>query len=197
MRRSASVVLVATVGLLCASAVWAQEDVKKPRKQPQKAAQYQIPVLNQWLEGISLTEEEKPKVEALCKEYAPAFDALQKRMNEIFTEEQLKARKEVAAKAKAEGKKPQEIGKLQLEAVKLTPEQKEKWAKIQAERRELQKKLAKALLEVLTPDHRAVVEPRIAKLLKAAPPKREVAPEKAAKKERGKEKRAEEKKAEK
>ena len=197
MRRSASVVLVATVGLLCASAVWAQEDVKKPRKQPQKAAQYQIPVLNQWLEGISLTEEEKPKVEALCKEYAAAFDALQKRMNEIFTEEQLKARKEVAAKAKAEGKKPQEIGKLQLEAVKLTPEQKEKWAKIQAERRELQQKLAKALLEVLTPDHRAVVEPRIAKLLKAAPPKKEVPSEKPAKKERAKGKSAEEKKVDK
>jgi DNA-binding MarR family transcriptional regulator len=191
------VVLLATVGLLFASAVWAQEDVKKPRKQPQEAPQYQIPVLNQWLEGISLTEEEKRKVEALCKEYAPTFDALQKRMNEIFTEEQLKARKEIAAKAKAEGKKPQEIGKLQQEAVKLTPEQKEKWAKIQADRRELQQKLAKALLEVLTPDHRAVVEPRVAKLLKAAPPKKDTPSEKPAKKERVKDKPAEEKKVEK
>jgi len=197
MRRSLSVVLLATVGLLFASAVWAQEDVKKPRKQPREAPQYQIPVLNQWLEGISLTEEEKRKVEALCKEYAPTFDALQKRMNEIFTEEQLKARKEIAAKAKAEGKKPQEIGKLQQEAVKLTPEQKEKWAKIQAERRELQQKFAKALLEVLTPDHRAVVEPRVAKLLKAAPPKKDTPSEKPAKKERVKDKPAEEKKVEK
>jgi len=194
MRCLASLVFVAAAGLCVASVAWAQEGVKKPRKQAEKGAQLQVPGLDQWLEGVSLTEEEKQKDEALRKEYGPTFTALQQQMNEIFTEEQLKIRKEIAAKGKAEGKKPQEIAKLQAEAVELKPDQKEKLAKIQSERRELQQKLAKALLEVLTPEHRAVVEPRVAKLLKPVPPKKEAPKEKPVKKEKAKEKRAEEKK---
>ncbi len=88
-----------------------------------KQAQPQIPVLEQWLKGLTLSEEEKQKIAGIQKEFAPLFVKLQQRNREIFTEEQWKKRQEIAAKGKAEGKSQEEIAKLQAEGVELKPEQ--------------------------------------------------------------------------
>lgn len=159
---------VALVICLVAGVASAQEATQKPKKPTTP----QIPVLDAWLEGVELSAEQKGKVEALKRELGPAFAEVNKRAEAVYTEEQRKVRRDIAAKARAEGKQPQEIRKLQEEAVKLTPEQKEKLDQLMAERRELQRKLAKHLLEILTPEQRATVEPRLEKTLKAGQAKK-------------------------
>ncbi|MCS7238624.1 MAG: hypothetical protein NZ899_10200 [Thermoguttaceae bacterium] len=175
----AAVVLGVVAGLVVGVA-WAQEVKQKPKKEP-KPAQPQIPALDQWLRGVELSAEQKEKVEALKREFAPAIAEVNKAMEGVFTEEQRKIRREIAAKGKAEGKTPQEVRKLQDEAVKLTPEQKEKIAQLTAQRREVLQKLAKHLLEILTPEQKQVVEPLVEKTLKAGAPKQRQKVEEAAK----------------
>ncbi len=141
-------------------------------------------MLAQWLDGVDLTAEQKEKVEALKLEVGRKLAEVNKKIQELFTQEQRKLRAEIATKGKAEGKTPQEIRKLQDEAVELTPEQKEKFAELMGMRREIHEQLAKRLLDILTPEQKQIVEPRVAKTLKAAakeqkpPKKRETPPEK-------------------
>lgn len=167
--KSLRVAAVAALAVsLVAVHVFAQEAQQKPKKKPDQPP---IAALQQWLQGVELSAEQKDKVAAIQREFGPALAEINKKLDAVFTEEQRKVRREIAAKGKAEGKTPQEVRKLQDEAIRLTPEQKEKIAQLTAERREVLKKVAKALLEVLTPEQKQVVEPRVDKTLKAGAPK--------------------------
>ena len=85
------------------------------------------------LRGIELTKEQKAAMAPIEKEFAPKFAELNKSRQAILTDEQKSAQKELIAKLRAAGKKPDAETRKQLaEITKLSPEQKEKSNEIRA-----------------------------------------------------------------
>jgi hypothetical protein len=97
------------------------------------------------LAEAKLTEEQTAKIKALAAEVEPKLQDARKKVNELIPAETRKARQEAAAKAKAEGKKPEEVT-----AFKLTEEQ----VAAQKAVREIQQGFNKQVSEILTPDQR-------------------------------------------
>ena len=130
MFKKLSVVLVAVLVLAIAVPVMAQEKAKGKRKQAGEKARPQAQVLPKaLLEGLELTDKQKATLEEIAKEMKVPMMEARKAVDGLLTDEQKEIRKATMAKAKEEGKKPQEAQKAVDEALKLTPEQQEKMAK--------------------------------------------------------------------
>lgn len=153
--------IVSVAGLLLSPA-WAQDDAKPKRKRQQARVAAAATAVNV-PKTLQLTEEQKKQVAALNKEYGPKLAALRKQSNELLTDDQKAARKEAAAKAKAEGKPPRTA----LAAVELTAEQKEQQAKIKKEVAGIQKEVRGKFLALLTDEQKK----QLREARKAAPKK--------------------------
>lgn len=148
---------VVAFGLVCALAVpgLAQEQGKKKKGELQgPAAQaFQLP------KEIELSEEQKGKVEALKKEMGGDLVALLKKQSDLLTADQKAARKDVAAKNKAEGKKGKEAKAAVDAALKLTEAQQKDWDAIQKDIVAYQGKIKEKLHSFLTDDQKAKLKP--------------------------------------
>ncbi|MBA3312468.1 MAG: Spy/CpxP family protein refolding chaperone [Planctomycetota bacterium] len=113
------------------------------------AAMYKLP------ETITLTDEQKTKVEALKKEYTPKFQALAKKGNDILTKEQKMARREAMKEAKAADKKPKEVQAAAQEAMQLSDAQKEQMGKVKEETTKLRTEMENKVVALLTPEQKA------------------------------------------
>jgi hypothetical protein len=97
------------------------------------------------LAKIELTEEQTEKIKALAAEVQPKLDEARRKVNELIPAETRKAQQEAQAKARAEGKKPQEVT-----AFKLTEEQ----AAAQKAVRDIQQDFNKKVSELLTAEQK-------------------------------------------
>ncbi len=132
MKRLAGLLTALALVMLAGSPVTADDDVKKPGakkeegkkpgekkgKRPPKRPTVTESTLKR-LEGVELTETQKEQIQKIAAEFEPKLQAARKKVTEATPEDQRKARREALAKAKAEGKKPNEV----LAAFKATPEQ--------------------------------------------------------------------------
>lgn len=96
--------------------------------------------------ALELTEAQTAQIKAIVAEFQPKLQEAQKKLREVVPAEQLKARREAIAKAKAEGKKPREV----VASFKPSEEQ----VAAQKQVREVQMALNKKINEVLTKEQK-------------------------------------------
>jgi Spy/CpxP family protein refolding chaperone len=145
-------VLALTLVMLIASPLMAKD--KKEKKEGPGPAAERIAKITK---SLTLTDDQKAKLEDLTKEYNPKFCDVQKK-GDVLTEDQKKARKEAEKTAKAAGKKGKELHEAADAAVTLTDEQKSKKADAQKEVKGLEKELRDKVLAVLTPEQQEQVK---------------------------------------
>ena len=120
------------------------------------------------LEKIDLTDEQKAKLAELrIKEIEPKHQAAVQKLNDILTDEQNKAKIEVAKLAKKTGKKGKELQQAVQAAIKLTDEQKKQMAIARKELHELRLEIAQQIDAFLTDDQRASIRETAGKAKKA------------------------------
>ncbi len=95
----------------------------------------------------ALTEEQIEQIKTLAAEFEPKLQEARKKVNELIPAETRKARQEALAKAKAEGKKPEEV----VTAFKLTEEQIAAQKAVQRSPDGLQQKVNRTAHEGTTP----------------------------------------------
>lgn len=150
--RAARMVLILAVAVLIASPLLAKEAKKKAAKPaPCPADQY----LTRMLADVTLTAEQKTKIDALKKEFGPKIMEARKKVDAVLTADQKKARGEAMKKAKADGKTGKEAAAAVAAAMKLTDDQKAKQAEAQKAVSALTKELDKAARDLLTPEQKA------------------------------------------
>ena len=158
------VALSAVVMLVCVSSAFGQQAAKKEARAAKRAAENPI---FQFPKEITLSEEQQAKLKALKDEYGPKLAAVQAKQNEVLTAEQRSARAE-ANKANREAKKSgKEAQEAIAAALKLTDEQKTKWAAVQKEQQELRKTIEEKKRELLTEEQKAKLPKRRAAARKA------------------------------
>jgi Spy/CpxP family protein refolding chaperone len=145
-------VLALALVMLIASPLMAKE--KKPKKEAPGPAAERIDKITK---SLTLTDDQKAKLEDLKKEYNPKFCDAQKK-GEVLTDDQKKACKDAEKAAKDAGKKGKEIHQAGEAAVTLTDEQKTKKADAQKEIKGLEKELRGKVMAVLTPDQQEQVK---------------------------------------
>ena len=102
-------------------------------------------------EGLTLADEQKSKLDSVCKELGPKMmDAMKK--GDVLTPEQKKCQAEAQKAAKAAGKTGKEAHDAIAAAVKMTDEQKAKQGEARKEMGGLEKCLCEKVMAVLTPD---------------------------------------------
>jgi Skp family chaperone for outer membrane proteins len=137
---AAALVLVAMSGLAQA------QNAKKAAKAAE--AVFEIP------KEITLTDEQKAKLEEIKKEQSPKVSELQKKLDTVLTAEQKAARKEATSKAKADGKKGKDLQAAVDEAMKLTDEQKKQRSELQPELAKLQQSIKEQIHGLLTDEQK-------------------------------------------
>ena len=148
---------VLVMALLIASPLMAQEPKKAAAKKtpPCPAAQR----IEQWTKGLSLTDEQKAKLDPVKKEFGPKLMDLMKKREAIFTAEQKQARGEALKAAAKEGKKGHDFYAAGEAAVTLSEEQKPKVAEVKKEIGQVEKDFScAALMDVLTPEQQEQVK---------------------------------------
>jgi predicted Holliday junction resolvase-like endonuclease len=153
MRCGLRILSMALALATAASVAIAQDAPKKGKKgDPGANAQvFQLP------KDVTLTAEQQTKLDALKKEQGPKVAELQKKLDEILTDEQRQARKDAAAKSKEEKVKGKQAQERLAAALKLTDEQKPKWDAAQKEMQALQGKIREQLAGFLTDEQKAKV----------------------------------------
>ena len=107
-----------------------------------------------FLKGVDLTAEQKAKIEALWKEYAPKLKEDPQALENLLTPAQKKARQDAIDAAKAAEQKARELQKAVQTAFQLTPEQKAKRAELAKPIRAAYQELQQKVLNVLTPEQK-------------------------------------------
>lgn len=154
--RTARMVLILAVAVLIASPLLAKEGKKKAAAKPAPCPADQY--LTRMLADVTLTAEQKTKIDALKKEFGPKLMEARKKVDDVLTADQKKARGEAMKKAKADGKTGKEAAAAVAEAVKLTDDQKAKQAEAQKAVSALTKELDKAARDLLTPEQKAALK---------------------------------------
>jgi hypothetical protein len=149
--KTLSLVVVA-LSLLVAAPLAAQEKAKGKKA---AAVPQGITAVQKQLEGVGLSEDQSKKVKEIVAEYTPKLQAAQKKVGDLLTAEQKKARAEAAAKIKAEGTKGKEAATALQAALKITPEQQKAYDAATAEAKETNLAFRKAVLAVLTDEQKA------------------------------------------
>ncbi|HVV99862.1 MAG TPA: hypothetical protein VHB77_05960 [Planctomycetaceae bacterium] len=141
------------LGLLAGAAgsVQAAEKAKKAKKDP-TAASFNLPA------AITLTDEQRTKLDEVKKEYSPKVSELLDKKNGILTADQKKARAEAVKAAKAEGKKGKDLMAAGEEAMKLSDDQKEQMAAVDKDLKALNKEIRGKITEFLTDEQKAALK---------------------------------------
>jgi Spy/CpxP family protein refolding chaperone len=153
--RVALAALSLVVSLAMVGSLLAQEHKQKPEKprpdRPMMGGQFDQ---FQFPRGLKPTDEQKAKLEELKKHYEPKVKELREKMENIWTDEQKKAREEAIKAAKEAGKSPREVQQAAREAVKLTDEQKAKFEECRKAMGELGKEIREKIMDLLTPEQK-------------------------------------------
>ena len=149
--KTLSLVLALAAGLVLASNLSAA-DTGCGKKACDKAAKAKKHAMLDFLKGITLTDDQQTKVDALAKDYQPKFKANADKAAAVITPEQKKAREDAVKAAKAEGKKGKELGKVAAAAVTLTDEQKSTLADVSKAGKSLSKEFHDKVIALLTPE---------------------------------------------
>ncbi len=147
---------VVTCGLIITVSTWAiAADAAKEGKGKKKAAAAAGQQVFQIPKEITLSDEQKEKLEAIKKEHGPKLSELTKKLDDSLTAEQKKARKEAMEKAKTDGKKGKDLQEAVIAALNLTDEQKKLRAEIQPELTKLQASVKEQIHGILTDEQKA------------------------------------------
>ena len=141
------------VTLLLANLVVA--GAKKEGRKEAGVAYFQT--IDRYLKPVTLTDEQKSKLNALKKECEPKFKEIYAKQ-EVLTPEQKKAGEEAKKAAMAEGKKGKELNAAIAAAVKETADQKKQEKEAAQELRALEKELHGKVVDLLTPEQKAKIE---------------------------------------
>ena len=161
------VVLILVVALLIACPVMAQE-----KKKGRKGGPGGFDPLNRLLERLNLTDEQKPKVDAVKKEFAPKLADAQKKAAGIPTDDQKKAAAEAAKEAKSAGKTPRETFQAMEAAMNLSDEQKAKRTEVRKEIEGIQKERLEKIKDILTAEQKEQLDKALEELKKGGKKKR-------------------------
>jgi Spy/CpxP family protein refolding chaperone len=109
--------------------------------------------IQKMLEGLTLTEGQKAKLEEVAKQFNPRMSAVLQKLD-VLTPEQTKAREDAIKVARAAGKRGKDIRDAIDAAVQLTDEQKARQTEAKRELADLNKQLLDEVMSVLTPEQR-------------------------------------------
>lgn len=127
----------------------AQKEDKKGKKGADPTA-----AMAKKLETLDLTAEQKAKIKAANDEHGPKLKAATEKVNKALTPEQMKARREAQAAAKAAGQKGKAAAEAINAALKLTPEQQKAYDDATKEMAAAQAAYNKAIADVLTAEQK-------------------------------------------
>ena len=122
---------------------------KGKKKDGKSTAVFAIP------KEITLTAEQQTKLDEIKTEQAPKIADLTEKLDSLLTSEQKTARKEAAAKNKADGKKGKEARAAIEEAIKLTDDQKKQRSEAEPELAKLQRSIKEQIHGLLTDEQKA------------------------------------------
>jgi Spy/CpxP family protein refolding chaperone len=159
--RLVRVSLIVAVALLMAGSVLAQE--KKEGKRGPRGGGDPIQML---LRGITLTDEQKAKVDDIKKEYAPKLAEAFKKMD-VRTDADKKAAADAEKAAKDAGKSRREIFAAGRDAVKLTDDQKKAQTDARQAMRTLGQEYRGKVMAILTPEQKEQVQKNLDEAKKA------------------------------
>ena len=125
---------------------------KKPKKSPSPPAIFKLP------KEVDLSPEQQAKLDDLKTQYAGKLTDAQKKVADIYTDDQRAAQQAARKEATAAGKKNKELKAAVEGAVQLTDEQREKLAYAQKELKLLTKRIRKEIVGLLTPEQRQLVK---------------------------------------
>jgi Spy/CpxP family protein refolding chaperone len=154
MMKTVRSVLILAATLTVTLPLWA---APKPRAERKPATDAMAQRVAKILDGVTLNDSQKAKVDDLKKEYAPKFADVPKRQGMVLTPEQKKARDDASTAAKAAGKKGRDVSEAVDNAVKITDEQKEQKIRAAMARSELsmlERELRDKILKLLTPEQK-------------------------------------------
>jgi len=114
------------------------------------------------LKPVTLTEDQKSKLDALKKEYEPKLKDAYAKQNAL-TPDQKKAGEDAKKAAQAEGKKGKELKAAVAEAVKKTDDQKKQEKEAHKQLSVLEKELREKVMGMLTSDQKAQIDAAKAK----------------------------------
>jgi Spy/CpxP family protein refolding chaperone len=112
--------------------------------------------IDRYLKPVTLTDEQKSKLEDLKKEYAPKLKEAYAK-EDVLTPEQKKAGQDAQKAAKAAGKKGQDLKAAVADAVKKTDDQQKKEDEARKARTAVQNDMHKRIVALLTPEQRAQI----------------------------------------
>ena len=154
--KTACTAWVLVVALLIA--IPAGAAAKKKEKEADKDAG--IPYFKQIdrnLKPVTLTEDQKSKLEALKKEYEPKLKDVYAK-EKVLTPEQKKAGEEAKKAAAAAGKKGKDLNAAVDAAVKKTDDQKKQEKEANTQRLALEKEMREKIAALLTPEQKAQID---------------------------------------
>lgn len=128
---------------------------EKGKKKVGGGAPPAVAALKGQIDKLELKDDAKKKVDALMAEHEPKVAAAQKKVNDLLTADQKKARAEASAKAKSDGKKGKEAADAVNAAMGLTGDQKAKFDAAQAELQAAIGAMRKAVGESLSDEQKA------------------------------------------
>ena len=150
-------VLAVLMMFAVACPLWAAEGKKAGAKKPPKCPAAER--MERMLEGLTLTAEQKAKLEPIGKEFGPKLTEAIAKQDALLTPEQKKARAEAGKAAREAGKKGKEMMEAIDAALKLPDDQKAKFNDARKAVGELDKALRAKVIEVLTPEQQQKFKP--------------------------------------
>ncbi|MGH7138305.1 MAG: hypothetical protein ACREHD_21355 [Pirellulales bacterium] len=128
-------------------------DKAKPKK-GKKAKAAAVPAAFKLSDGITLTADQQAKLDDMKTQYATKLADAQKKISDVYTEEQ-RARQTTARRdAMTAGKKGKELKAAVDAAVELTDEQQKKLADAQKEQKQLTKEVRKQVTALLSDEQK-------------------------------------------
>ena len=155
--------MMVALALAITSPMLAAEKKREQKAPPCPAAQR----VERMTEGLTLTADQKSKLEPVCKELGPKMMDAMKKMD-VLTPEQKKAQAEAMKAAKGAGKTGKEAHDAVAAAVKLTDEQKATQKEVRKEMGDLEKCLREKVKAILTPEQQEQLKAKAAEGKKKA-----------------------------
>jgi Spy/CpxP family protein refolding chaperone len=155
MLRVASIALALVASLVFVESLSAQQNGRGHRNREGFPSFIQMVEKNK---DLKLTDDQKTKLAALDKQYAPKSKELVATMDKVLTADQKKARKEALDAARKAGKRGPEVRESIQAAMKLSDAQKAKLADGRKAMQTLNKEIRGKVSKVLTPEQLEVLK---------------------------------------
>jgi hypothetical protein len=139
------------LALFLTASLFAEDQVKAKKK---KAAKPAVPAAFKLPKDVTLTAEQQAKLDELKTQYSGKLADAQKKVADVYTDEQRAAQKTARQDAMAAGKKGKELKAAVTAAVQLTDEQQQKLTIAEKDLKQLSKEVRKQLVGLLTDEQK-------------------------------------------